>query len=158
MKLKARTEALKAQFIKPVDKHNAARSGQYREQMLKQTIEQLGFDFVEKQMITDIPEHYQAMGFNYFWNDGSIPKLNIDHIELKGGSEPGTTQEKLFFDLLKIRDGVYKGNLLYIFEGIMETDKCTKLFIHELNKMNLDNVSVVMFSDLDAKVLKEVFA
>ena len=140
------------------DKHNAARSGQQREQMLASLIKELGYTLSNKTRMTDIPSHYKAMGFKYFWNDGSIPELNIDHIELKGGSKNGTTQEKLFFDLLKIKDNIYKGNLLYIFEGIMETHPCTQLFLHELNKLGRDDVQVLMFSELDSHSLREVFA
>ena len=141
-----------------MDKHNAARSGQKREQQLTAKVTELGYTLQPKSKITEIPSHYKMMGFKFFWNDGSIPELNIDHIELKGGSKLGTTQEKLFFDLLKIRDNVYQGNLLYIFEGIMETHPCTKLFIHELNKLNRDDVQVLMYSELDAVSLQEVFS
>lgn len=140
------------------DTHNAARSGQQREQMLSQRITELGFTLKNKDKITNIPDHYKRMGFKYFWNDGSIPELNISHIELKGGSKNGTTQEKLFFDLLKIKDNIYEGNLLYIFEGIMETHPCTQLFIHELNKLQRDDVQVLMFSELDSHSLQQVFS
>ena len=141
-----------------MDQHNAARSGLKREQQLAAKVAELGATLHSKERITDIPEKYSAFGFKFFWNDGSIPEYNIQHVELKGGSKLGTTQEKLFFDLLKIQDNVYKGNLLYIFEGIMETHPCTQLFIHELNKLNRDDVAVMMYSELDEKSLKEVFA
>lgn len=141
-----------------MDQHNAARSGQKREQLLEAKISELGFTLQPKQRITDLPELYKVCGQKFFTDDGSIPELNIHHIELKGGSKNGSTQEKLFYDLEKIKDGVYKGNLLYIFEGIMETHTCTKLFAAKLAMLGLDNVKVLMFSELTADKLKEVFA
>jgi hypothetical protein len=140
-----------------MDTHHAARSGQKREQQLSELIASFGYTLKEKQRINDIPSIYSQCGFKFFWDDGSIPELNIDHIELKGGNAKGTTQEKLFFDLEKIKDGVYNGNLLYIFEGIMETHPCTKLFLHKLNQLNCENVQVLMYSQLDADSLREVF-
>ena len=140
-----------------MDKHNAARSGQKREQQLADKISELGYTLQPKQRITP-PELYRVCGQKFFTDDGSIPELNIDHIELKGGSKNGSTQEKLFYDLEKIKDGVYKGNLLYIFEGIMETHTCTKLFIAKLALLGYDNVKVLMFSELTAHSLREVFA
>lgn len=140
-----------------MDKHNAARSGQKREQLLSDKISELGYTLQPKQTI-EPPELYKVCGQKRFYDDGSIPELNIDHIELKGGSKNGSTQEKLFYDLEKIRDGVYKGNLLYIFEGIMETHTCTKLFIAKLALLGYDNVKVLMFSELNTHSLREAFA
>ena len=81
---------------------------------------------------------------------------------MKGGDKSGTTEEKVFFDLEKLRDGCYgKRTVLYITEGKKETDKCTKLFTRKLLKSQKrgdieENVYVLPFSQLDKEVLVEV--
>ena len=145
------------------DAHGAARSGQQREQMLRQFFTDNGFTFVKtkKECEAHVPEEYAECGFKYFLTDGYCLELD-SIIELKGGDKSGTTEEKVFFDLEKLRDGCYgKRTVLYITEGKKETDKCTKLFTRKLLKSQErgdieENVHVLPFSQLDKQVLVEV--
>jgi hypothetical protein len=156
------------------DAHGAARSGQQREQMLRQFFNDNGFTFVKTKKECEafgipyegtikhpVPEEYAECGFKYFLTDGYCPELD-SIIELKGGDKSGTTEEKVFFDLEKLRDGCYgKRTVLYITEGKKETDKCTKLFTRKLNKSQelghiAENVYVLPFSQLDKELLVEV--
>lgn len=156
------------------DAHGAARSGQQREQMLRQFFTDNGFTFVKTKKECEahgipyegtikhpVPEEYAECGFKYFLTDGYCPELD-SIIELKGGDKSGTTEEKVFFDLEKLRDGCYgKRTVLYITEGKKETDKCTKLFTRKLLKSQErgdieENVHVLPFSQLDKQVLVEV--
>ena len=156
------------------DAHGAARSGQQRELMLREFFNVNGFTFVktkkeceklgipyEGTIKHDVPEEYAECGFKYFLADGYCPELDAI-IELKGGDKSGTTEEKVFFDLEKLRDGCY-GNrtVLYITEGKKETDKCTKLFTKKLLKSQesgdiAENVHVLPYSMLTREVLVEV--
>jgi hypothetical protein len=140
------------------DQHHASKAGSKYEKELVDLVKSFNLTINPKKQIRDLPASYKEAGFQFFWDDGSVPDANIDHIELKGGEKNGTTHEKLMFDLEKIRDGVYKGNLLYIFKGIMETHKVTKLFIRKLSTLNLPNVQVMMYSDLTKETLLNVFA
>ena len=109
----------------------------------------------------DVPEEYAECGFKYFLADGYCPELDAI-IELKGGDKSGTTEEKVFFDLEKLRDGCYgERTVLYITEGKKETDKCTKLFTRKLVKSQergdiAENVYVLPFSMLTKELLIEV--
>ena len=102
---------------------------------------------------------YKECGFEFFLSDGYIAELDIV-VELKGGDKQGTTEEKLFFDLMKLEDGCYGDRtLVYIFEGKKETDKCTRLFTKRLRKLQEegranDNIHVVPLSQCDASVLE----
>ena len=106
-------------------------------------------------------EEYTECGFNYFTADGYCPELDAV-IELKGGDKSGTTEEKVFFDLEKLRDGCYGARtVLYITEGTKENDKCTKLFTRKLLKSQesgdiAENVHVLPLSQLNREVLMEV--
>ena len=156
------------------DAHGAARSGQQREQLLRQFFTENFFTFVrtkkecrvagvdyEGTIKHDVPAEYAECGFKYFLADGYCPELNAI-IELKGGDKSGTTEEKVFFDLEKLRDGCYgTRTVLYITEGKKETDKCTKLFTKKLLKAQergdiAENVYVLPFSQLSRELLIEV--
>ena len=99
--------------------HGAARSGQQREQMLREFFEDNGFTFMKTKKECEmygvaydgtirhpVPEEYAECGFKYFLTDGYVLELDAV-IELKGGDKSGTTEEKVFFDLEKLRDGCY---------------------------------------------------
>ena len=156
------------------DAHGAARSGQQRELMLREFFNNNGFTFVktkgecisagieyEGTIKHDVPTEYAECGFKYFLADGYCPELDAI-IELKGGDKSGTTEEKVFFDLEKLRDGCYgTRTVLYITEGKKETDKCTKLFTRKLMKSQergdiAENVHVLPYSMLTREVLVEV--
>lgn len=156
------------------DAHGAARSGAARERVLveffannqltlvkrKKDCERLGIPY-EGTIKHIVPEEYAECGFSYFLADGYCPELDCI-VELKGGDKSGTTEEKVFFDLEKLRDDCYgKRTVLYITEGKKETDKCSKLFTRKLLKdqdkgIIRDNVYVLPFSQLSKEVLVEV--
>lgn len=156
------------------DSHHAAASGYAREQRLSEKFAELGFTLVKtksecKKANIDyegnvrIPtsQEYSECGFQYFLTDGYCPELDA-LIELKGGDKTGTTEEKLFFDLMKITDGCYGDkNLLYIFEGKKQEDKCTRLFVKRINQLHRQglhlNVQVVMFDCLETELLSHLF-
>ena len=156
------------------DTHGAARSGAEREKMLREFFTQNGLTLVKKKgdcdklgipyvgtIRHDVPSEYAECGFSYFLTDGYCPELDAI-VELKGGDKSGTTEEKVFFDLEKLRDGCY-GNrtVLYITEGKKETDKCSKLFTKKLIKSQekgeiAENVYVLPYSQLTKDLLVEV--
>ena len=153
------------------DAHGAARSGAQREKALKDKFSSFGFTLVknksecknagvayEGNVKFAATGDYQECGFKYFLADGYCPELDII-TELKGGDKSGTTEEKIFFDLVKLQDGCY-GNktLVYIFEGKKETDKCSLLFtkkLHQLQQAGVirHNVYVVNYSQLTKEIL-----
>ena len=156
------------------DTHGAARSGAEREKMLREFFETNGLTLIKKKSECKqlgisyegtirhrVPEEYAECGFNYFLTDGYCPELDVI-VELKGGDKSGTTEEKVFFDLEKLRDGCY-GNrtVFYITEGKKETDKCSKLFTKKLIKSQekgeiAENVYVLPYSQLTKELLVEV--
>lgn len=154
------------------DNHGAAKSGTKREKKLSKLFSDLGYPYVKKEKecrsigisyddhIRITPnEEYLEDGFKYFLVDGFCPRLS-SYIELKGGDKSGTTEEKVFFDLEKICDGIYgKYRLLYIFEGKKEDDKCTRLFIRKLQKLQEEGneyaqrVTILKYSDITQELL-----
>lgn len=156
------------------DTHGAARSGAQRELMLRQFFKDSGFTFVKTKKECEahgipyegtikhpVPSEYAECGFKYFLADGYVLELK-SILELKGGDKSGTTEEKVFFDLEKLRDGCYGNHtVLYITEGKKETDKCTKLFTKKLLKSQqsgdiAENVYVIPFSTLSRESLIEI--
>lgn len=156
------------------DTHGAARSGAEREKMLREFFNQNGLTLVKKKgdceklgipyvgtIRHDVPSEYAECGFSYFLTDGYCPELDAI-VELKGGDKSGITEEKVFFDLEKLRDGCYgTRTVLYITEGKKETDKCSKLFAKKLIKSQkkgeiAENVYVLPYSQLTKDLLVEV--
>jgi hypothetical protein len=156
------------------DSHGAARSGRQREDMLKKLFQNMGFSYLRTKKeckVFGVPhegtikhnakDDYDECGFSYFLSDGYCPELDAI-IELKGGDKQGTTEEKLFFDLMKLQDKCYgEKTLFYIFEGKKEQDKCTKLFEKRLVRyqdMGIinKNVYVVPYSMLNKEYLIEL--
>ena len=157
-----------------IDHHGAAVSGTVREKNLKNLFESFGYSLVKtiQECLTEgvqyegcvriTPnEEYLEDGFKYFLVDGFCPEIQ-HYIELKGGDKAGTTEEKIFFDLTKIQDGVYaEYPMLYIFEGKKQHDKCTRKFIRDLNKLKIAGntyaqmVTVVMYDDLTKEFLDQ---
>lgn len=156
------------------DNHHAAVSGRQRELKLVSKFREMGFTLVktkseckqvgvpyEGSIKFDVNSDYKEAGFKYFLTDGFCPELNVI-VELKGGDKNGTTEEKLFFDLLKIQDGCYGDrNLVYVFEGKKQEDKCTRLFVKKLSQLHKQgkclNVQVAMFDFLDKDLLENLF-
>ena len=148
--------------------HGAALSGLRGEELLRANLSIWGYSLQKKQEDFIDPnwegtkqskiararkEQQSKVIFNWDYDDGNfkadgwIPELQAT-IEIKYGTAHGTTEEKIFFDLEKIRDGVYAGsNLIYVFAGTPEkpgsSNRClAKVFAHKAKKENLD-VTVV---------------
>ncbi len=78
--------------------------------------------------------------------DFYIPEID-QIIELKYFSQEGTTEEKVFYDLEKIRDGAYKYRPLYLFLGTnCKNVNEFKIFAGKAQKENL-NVDVLFEED-----------
>ena len=167
------------------DHHGAARSGNLREQALRDWFESHDYSFIKSQkdaaiylglpltpggnvrgkdkefinnwlegrQVFQATGDYAEAGFKFFLADGFVPERDVI-LELKGGDSQGTTEEKLFFDLMKLEDGCYGDRQVwYIFEGNKETDKCTLLFIKRLEALQArgvaTNVTVKFLSTLE---------
>jgi hypothetical protein len=147
-----------------VDNHNAARTGIRGEKLLKTNLNQWGFNLWKKQDDFPYPTKKQRQrecsskvvfrspyDQGTFECDGYIPELDAV-IEIKYGTKHGTTEEKIFFDLEKIRDGVYEGRkLFYVFAGTPEhaanNGRCwAKVFAEKAARENLP--VTVVFADL----------
>ena len=119
------------------DHHGAARSGIVGEANLKMILEERGIPLLRIQ--DEFKEYYntltkdqaeniwrEKMRLTCPWQpeccyipDGWIPTTDTT-VEIKYGTKQGTTEEKVFLDLEKIRDGAYPKNLTYIFWGTPE--------------------------------------
>ena len=111
-------------------------------------------NWLEGRQVFQATGDYAECGFSFFLADGYVPQLDAI-FELKGGDKQGTTEEKLFFDLMKMEDGCYGDRqVYYIFEGKKEDDKCTQLFTKRLAALQArgiaTNVTIVKFSEMDA--------
>ena len=117
--------------------------------------------WLEDKINFDAPEEYKEAGFGRFESDGYIPELDAI-VELKGGDKAGTTEEKIMFDLEKLRDKVYGNkNIFYLFEGSKEYDKNTMLFKAKVKKDQKrgiinENVHVIDVSTMTKEVLTEL--
>jgi hypothetical protein len=133
--------------------HNAAVTGTKGERKLKQFLQDNNLSLLNKK------KEFQSAGLllegrkkfpspwdnGHFESDGYIPELEYI-VELKYGEKHGTTEEKIFSDLKKIRDGVYGTEypLVYIFWGTPEKaqsesiGRCwAKIFRDDAEKYNL---------------------
>ena len=109
-------------------------------------------NWMEGRCVFQATGDYKEAGFEFFLSDGFVPQLDAI-IELKGGDKNGTTEEKLFFDLMKLEDGCYGDRkVYYIFEGKKETDKCTLLFETRLKRLQqkgiATNVTIIRMSEM----------
>ena len=142
---------------KKADAHGAAQSGLKGEQILKNALAAHGLSLLKKknefkgvkgagcdvyERVINLKSPYDN---GYFTSDGFCPELGCV-FEIKYGRAHGTTEEKIFFDLEKIRDGVYDTGypLVYVFWGTPEvasssnTGRCwAKVFRDKVEKENL---------------------
>tara|TARA_Y100000034_G_C6734659_1_gene325688 strand:+ start:208 stop:702 length:495 start_codon:yes stop_codon:yes gene_type:complete len=133
--------------------HNAATTGTKGERILKEKLRSHGFSLLNKKKEFEehgiSPEGRKRFPSPYddgtFLSDGFIPELGYI-VEYKYGEKHGTTEEKIFFDLEKIRDRVYgeEHPLVYIFWGTPEkiaskgTNRCwARVFAEKAEKENL---------------------
>ena len=120
------------------DHHGAAKSGVKGESLFRQLCEENGITALKTQ--SDFVKHYRPQGKTkkqaialwrkymrldcphqscYYVPDFYLPEAE-QLVEVKYGTAHGTTEEKIFLDLEKIRDGVYPQNLVYVFWGTPE--------------------------------------
>jgi len=136
-----------------IHNHNAAITGTKGERILKEYLQSRGFSLLNKKSEFEergmsrkgkkvFPSPYDS---GTFLSDGFIPELGYI-VEYKYGTNHGTTEEKIFFDLEKIRDRVYGEEypLVYIFWGTPEksaskgTNRCwARVFDEKVKKENL---------------------
>jgi|6_EtaG_2_1085325.scaffolds.fasta_scaffold21152_4 hypothetical protein len=98
-------------------------------------------------------EWIEDVGHDFsFLTDGFIPQLDCK-VEFKYGEAKGTTEEKVFYDLEKIRDGVYDNDFgtLYIFMGTVRNSICTKVFKRKVLKEKL-KVKVLQVTNIEELV------
>jgi len=124
--------------------HGAAVSGTKSEKMLASITESVGFSFLK------LKKHFEDHGISEwgrryheppkewrqttpkgkkrkFVSDGFIPITKSGRgiiLEQKHSDKHGTTEEKVFYDLMKIEKGVYDGDnsLWYVFTGSAAED------------------------------------
>jgi len=122
------------------DFHGAAKSGRKGEELLREIVQSENMTLIKKieefkmyynddvrakeiyknSIRFPYPkiERYKHTDFKTIMADGYIPELNVT-VEIKFGEKHGTTEEKIFFDIYKIKDGIYgnRTSLLYVFLG-----------------------------------------
>ena len=125
----------------------AAANAGYNILKIKSDYEQAGVDPMGKRFFRK-PDWYPTIlketstaKESFYESDGFIQTKNTGIIlELKNSNKHGTTEEKVFYDLEKIRDGVYgtEHKLWYIFAGdVAEDTGVYKLFEAKAKKENL---------------------
>ena len=155
--------------------HGASRSGKKSEDRVTIVTAESGFQHLrlKKDFENSIhkydgtvrlekPEKYtraKKKRTNHFFSDGLInnPKNNKGAIlESKSSDVHGTTEEKVFYDLLKMKDGVYgdKYPLVYLFQGsVCENVNEYRLFADEIKRQKLP-VHVVFDSTSDLRIFR----
>ncbi len=84
--------------------------------------------------------------YKKFQPDGYIPELD-SRIELKYSEKNGTTQEKVFYDLMKIKEGFYSDKkLIYILYGPVAEQQATyELFKNYVEELDTDSTYTKVF-------------
>lgn len=79
-----------------------------------------------------------------FHCDGYFPELDTRY-ELKYSSKDGTTEEKVFYDFVKIQSGAYDDKpLLYIFYGPRADKGIFHLFKAMVDELGKENITVII--------------
>ena len=166
------------------DKHLAAKSGARSEKFFKETLVAEGFSvlktekdfksFYEKEslkirqssLFLDVPKWWQENA-NFVTKKGKKAKFHVDaylpefdlRVEIKYTKAFGTTEEKVMYDLEKIRDGVYSDKkLLYVFFGpIANEQKVFRLFKAKMSEFdpNEQKVKVIIDDSEDLTLVKK---
>ena len=161
--------------MKEKHNHGASRSGKRSEDRVTIVTAESGFQHLrlKKDSENSIhnydgtvrlekPEKYtlaKKKRTNHFFSDGLInnPKNNKGAIlESKNSDAHGTTEEKVFYDLHKMKDGVYgnKYPLVYLFQGsVCEDVNEYRLFADEVKHLKLP-VHVVFDSTPDLRIFR----
>lgn len=166
--------------------HGAAVSGAKSEKVFKTILESYGFPVLRKK--DEFRKFYgERLAFSKMkesiylqipdsWKDdtfktklGKEPKFYVDYyqpdfdlrIELKYSKARGTTEEKIFFDLEKIRDNVYGDKkLLYVFFGpLANKQRLFRLFSKKVKQFDPseEKVKVIFDDSEDLQVVKNYF-
>lgn len=131
----------------PTDHHHASRSGAKTEDTVAEVIKALGWDFAKKKAEVEAlgvpyegniripkPAIFQQIHEGWgFETDGYmrspegrefIIEIKSHNAKLANGKPNGTAQEKVFYDLEKLRRGAYSNSprLIYLFTGAMAHD------------------------------------
>ena len=169
-----------------IHNHGAAVSGVKSEETFKLILENCGIPVLRKKeefrkfygkrmafskmkeaIYLEIPESWKEDNFKT--NSGKEPKFYVDYyqpnfdlrIELKYSQTHGTTEEKVFFDLEKIRDNVYGDKkLLYVFFGpLANKQKLFRLFSKKVKQFDPseEKVKVIFDDSEDLQVVKGYF-
>ena len=161
------------------DNHHAKKSGLHSETTTKSFIQRLGFQFYTtgKELRDDdinpwgtlyhkppsdwpqltntgLQRKYISDGFIRLWLGSDCAGIIL---EQKNSTEHGTTEEKVFYDLMKIRKGVYghKHKLWYLFTGdIAQSLIVFKEFTIEAKKLE-DKITIIYgYDDLKRRLSK----
>lgn len=166
--------------MKSLHNHGASRSGKLSESLLRKILTDEGFLFLrekndfktfygkteasermKKSMYLDAPKWWEEEaqfftpkgGKARFFVDGYLPEFDL-RVEMKYTNAHGTTEEKVMFDLEKIRDGVYSDKkLLYVFFGpLANQQKVFRLFKAKVRQIDPDEKKIKVIID-DSKDL-----
>jgi len=160
------------------DEHNAAKNGRKGERLFTAVMRKNNFSCLSKisdfksyygedegrdihkmLMVLDIPEEIRKtqppeIAKTYYAPDKYIPEVGFI-VEIKYSEKLGTTDEKIFYDLFKIKNGVYeKEFLLYVFIGPKaEEQPLFYTFAAEAKKLdpNEEKIKVIIDSSPDLK-------
>ena len=149
------------------DNHHAAKSGVRSEKTLKEYFSSVGHPLykvkneLKKVALSHmrslpVPESMQNLDsenkFKWFEHDGLVPSLKL-MIESKYTEEKGTTEEKIFWDLEKIENGVYNNSenfdLWYIIWGKQAKKQPIYSFFQNKAKQKNLPVKVLRLSNIE---------
>ena len=156
--------------------HNAARSGERAEQRTSRLLLEWGwrhlrvkndfngtnFSYHGAKRLHKPPKFEMAVKKKdaHFQSDGLVVSPNGKGylLEIKSSTEHGTTEEKVFYDYIKIAEGIYDGEypLIYLFQGpICEEVNEYALFKQMVDKLGKPNVHVLFDSTDDLRIFRE---
>tara|TARA_R100000808_G_C2124797_1_gene135225 strand:+ start:327 stop:848 length:522 start_codon:yes stop_codon:yes gene_type:complete len=164
---------------KATNNHGAAKSGIKSENRMELALAQIGYNRLYKKehflgqtahqydgtiRLPKPKKYFQALTkrTNNFMTDGLArnPQNNrAAMLESKYSGSHGTTEEKVFYDLQKIKDGVYNTEypLVYLFHGpICEQVNEYRLFADLVEEGKYPNVHVIFDSTPDLSEFKNL--
>jgi hypothetical protein len=153
--------------VKKKDRHNASKSGSKSEIRLANKFKQLGHNLTKyKEPLENIglfgmhrlpiPPSMQGLDstkeFSYFEHDGIVKDLKL-LVESKYSEKKGSTEEKIFYDLHKIEQGVYSNDksldLWYIIWGPQAKVQPIFAYFQQVAEQRSLPVKVIRINDLN---------